>query len=215
MIEFLQGIDEQMLLAVNGTWGQWADMFWYTFSGRWVWIPLYCALMVMLMQRYGWRNALGFLLVVVCIIAVSDQTCATVIRPAVERLRPANPDNPLSQSIYIVNNYRGGSYGFPSCHATNTVALAVFFIWLTRSKILGTVLVLWAAMNCYSRMYLGVHYPGDLIVGALIGAAYASLAYGALRWYVNMPDVRGESFVRFPAWVFALTTAAIALYAYL
>lgn len=213
MIEFIQSIDDSIMLAANGSWGQIADTFMYVYSGRWVWVPLYFALLIMLMRRYGWRNAMGFLIVVVALIAVTDQTCATLIRPAVERLRPSNLDNPLSASIYIVNGYRGGAYGFPSCHAANTLALATFFVWLTRSNRLGITLFIWAGINCYSRLYLGVHYPTDLLVGGLIGAGYGTLAYWALRWYVNMPDIRGNRFTTMPLCFFLATVAGILLYA--
>lgn len=215
MLEFLQNIDSDLMLGINRLHCAVADTFMYTFSGRWIWIPFYAALLVMLMRRYGWRNALGFTLVVVAIIAVSDQLCATVIRPAVERLRPANPDNPLSAAVHIVNGYRGGAFGFPSCHAANTIALATFMTLLTRSRWLGWCTMLWAAMNCYSRIYLGVHYPGDILVGALIGAGVAWTAYAAVRYYVNMPDIRGERFTRLPVAVCALTAAGILLYAIL
>ena len=213
MIDFLQNLDTQWLLAINGWHSSMADAFMYTYSGKWIWVPLYAALLIMLARRYGWRNALGFLLMAVAIIAVTDQLCATVLRPLVERLRPANPANALSEAVHTVAGYRGGQYGFPSCHAANTFALSVFFALLTRSRHLTVAMLLWAALNCYSRIYLGVHYPGDILAGAFIGSGIAAVAYWAMRTYVNVPDVRGNRFTDIPVVVWLLTTVGIFIFA--
>ena len=114
-------------------------------------------------------------------ITLADQLCATLIRPAVQRLRPANLDNPLSAMVHIVNGYRGGSYGFPSCHAANTFALVGLMLPIVRQRRFGIVMIAWAFTNCYSRIHLGVHYPGDLIVGATIGLAIGYLCYRLVR----------------------------------
>lgn len=83
--------------------------------------------------------------------------------------RPANPENPIVDLVHIVNGYRGGSYGFPSCHAANSFGLAMYVIFLFRKRWLSVFIITWAVLNCYTRIYLGVHYPGDLIVGGIIG----------------------------------------------
>ena len=96
-------------------------------------------------------------------ITFADQMGATVIRPLVCRPRPANLENPISEFVQIVNGYRGGRYGFPSCHAANTFGLAFFLFYLFRNRSLNWFIMLWALLTCYSRSYLGVHYPGDLL----------------------------------------------------
>lgn len=96
---------------------------------------------------------------------------------------PSNPANPLSEMVHIVGGYRGGSYGFPSCHAANSFALASFLILLFANRKLSLFIFAWAVLNSYSRVYLGVHYPGDLLVGAIIGTA-AGLAMAFAAGYV-------------------------------
>ena len=110
-------------------------------------------------------------------ITFADQVCATLIRPWVARPRPANEFSPIADLVYIVNERRGGRFGFPSCHASNSFGLAFFLVFLFRKRWLSLFICLWAAVNCYTRIYLGLHYPGDLIVGMIIGGCGAGLMY--------------------------------------
>ncbi len=126
---------------------------------------------------------------IVLTIVYADQICATLIRPLVERMRPSNPNNPISEWVHIVNGKRGGRYGFPSCHAANSFGLAFFVMLLFKNRLLTLFILLWAALNSYSRIYIGVHYPGDLIAGMLVGLSGAVLMYKlycySLRRFIN------------------------------
>lgn len=177
MIEYLQQLDSQVLLGINGWHAPFWDYFMKAASGKLIWIPLYVAIFYTFIRCYGWKHAVTLGVAIGVVITLADQTCATIIRPYVERMRPSNADNPLSQLVHIVNDYRGGSYGFPSCHATNTFALMAFVAMVTRNRLITGILLAWAVLNCYSRMYLGVHYPGDILVGGIVGAGIAAMVY--------------------------------------
>lgn len=176
-ILWLSDIDARLLLIVNGAHSPFFDAVMWCISGRWVWVPFYAVLAYLLFRRMSWKRASICLVTIGLIILAADQTCATLIRPEIGRLRPANLNNPLSSFVHVVNGYRGGRYGFPSCHAANTFALAVFMSLVIRHKWFTVMMFSWAFIVSYSRMYLGVHYFGDLFCGATIGSLFAVLFY--------------------------------------
>lgn len=176
-ILWLSDIDARLLLIVNGAHSPFFDSVMWCISGRWIWVPFYAVLAYLLFRRMSWKRASICLVTIGLIILAADQTCATLIRPEIGKLRPANLNNPLSSFVHVVNGYRGGRYGFPSCHAANTFALAVFMSLVIRHKWFTVMMFSWAFVVSYSRMYLGVHYFGDLFCGATIGSLFAVLFY--------------------------------------
>lgn len=176
-ILWLSDIDARLLLIVNDAHSPFFDSVMWCISGRWIWVPFYAVLAYLLFRRMSWKRASLCLVTIGLIILAADQTCATLIRPEIGRLRPANLNNPLSSFVHVVNGYRGGRYGFPSCHAANTFALAVFMSLVIRHKWFTVMMFSWAFVVSYSRMYLGVHYFGDLFCGATIGSLFAVLFY--------------------------------------
>ena len=186
MIEFLNDIDTQILLFFNSLHSPYFDHFMKSFSGQFIWAPMYATILYILYRRYGWKCATCYFLAIPLIILCTDQLCASVIRPAVERLRPSNLNNPISSLVHVVNEYRGGRFGFPSCHAANSFALAAFLIPLFSKRRFTIFILSWAIVNAYSRLYLGVHYPGDLIVGGIIGAC---IGY---TWYLIAKKVANQ-----------------------
>lgn len=181
MLDTLQQLDNDIFLSLNGSTGEWLDNFSWYFSGKLVWGFFYAAILASFFYRYGWRRALGLLLLIVLIIAVCDQLCGNFVRHSIERMRPSNPNNPISDMVHIVNGHRGGPYGFPSCHAANSFALSVFVSLLYRCKWITVCMMLWALFTAYTRVVLGVHYPGDLLVGAVTGTCVAAAAYYSAR----------------------------------
>lgn len=176
-ILWLSDIDARLLLIVNGAHSPFFDAVMWCISGRWIWLPFYAVLAYLLFRRMSWKRASICLVTIGLIILAADQTCATLIRPEIGRLRPANLNNPLSSFVHVVNGYRGGRYGFPSCHAANTFAISVFMSLVIRHKWFTVMMFSWAFVVSYSRMYLGVHYFGDLFCGATIGSLFAVLFY--------------------------------------
>jgi undecaprenyl-diphosphatase len=181
MMDFLAALDTQIFIAIHSAvhFAQ-ADKFVMLFTGRFIWIPMYIALAWGLWRSYGTKKTLICLVAIGLTITFADQLCATFIRPFVERLRPANLGNPVHRFVHVVNGYRGGMYGFPSCHAANTFALASILMFITHNRRLTVFIYTWAVLNCYTRLYLGVHYPGDLIAGAAVGTLVAFVMWWLL-----------------------------------
>lgn len=179
-MEWLVNLDSSLLIWINSHHSEFFDQLMYIITNRWIWIPFYALLTGYIFYRCRWQWGVLTLIAVALAVTLADQTCAGLIRESVGRLRPSNPDNPLSQFVHIVNNYRSGAYGFPSCHAANSVALTVVLILALRSRLICWVMIPWTLLQCYSRAYLGVHYPGDLLVGAVTGGLL-----GWLAWFIT------------------------------
>lgn len=193
MIDYLLELNNRILLAINGAHTGFLDTFMMIATNRWTWIPLYVAAFVYLIYRYGWLRAVSVLAVIGITITIVDQLCGSLIRDSLQILRPSNPDNPLSAQIQLVDGYRGGRYGFPSCHAANCTALMMVLGTVIRRRWTWLVLTAYVLLNCYSRLYLGVHYPSDILAGAALGAA---IGYGmgllAIRIMRRLPPARRE-----------------------
>ena len=185
---FVDG-DTSLLLAVNGMHSSYFDTFMWLCSRKFEWIPFYASILYVLLRNFSWRVVLYSLIAMTVMLLLTDAVSSHFLRPVVARLRPSNPENPLSAAIHIVDNHRGGQYGFPSSHASNSWGLVFFIGLLLRRRVLTWFLACWALLICYSRLYLGVHYPGDLLAGMLLGASVASLVYWVF-WHVGGQEVQ-------------------------
>lgn len=193
MLETLQQLDQQLLLFLNSFHNTYWDSFMWIFTGKLTWVPMYAAILYVLLKNFSLRMTLLITIAIALTIVFSDQICATFIRPAVERMRPSNLNNPISEFIHIVNDKRGGRFGFPSCHSSNSFGLAFFLILFFRNKLLTLFILFWAIVTCYTRIYLGVHYPGDLFAGMFVGLGGALLTYFGLL-YVSQKSALGKWF---------------------
>ncbi len=183
MLDTLKALDERLLLYLNGLHNPFLDQAMWLFSDRFFWIPLYALFLVLLYKQFPTKYW-TVLLTVVVMIVVSDQLC-NLSKDHLLRLRPSNEPH-LIGLVHTVNDYTGGMYGFYSGHAANSFAVAVFLILLVskRYRYIIPVALAYALFTAYSRIYLGVHYPGDvltgIVIGSLTGLGFAK-AYIALR----------------------------------
>lgn len=184
--------DTDILLWINGHYTNWLDSVMWVISKPTTWIPLYVVLVALLAYRYrDWRTMVIVLAAFGIAVGLSDLTCSGVLKPLVCRLRPTH--EPAIDPIHLVHGYTGGRYGFCSSHAANSMAVALLFSLLYRKKLATASLMAWVAIVCYSRMYLGVHYPTDIVAGLAIGALMALWVYLVLsRWQLRVDDVAAQ-----------------------
>lgn len=170
-IEALERADSSLFLFLNGLHTETLDEIMWWISDRYIWTPLYLALFYLTYKKYNLKAVFIALLLIGIMIFIADKSSVYLFKEAFKRYRPCH-NHEIAQLVHTVKNYCGGLYGFVSSHATNTFALAVFYsmVFYKRLWYISPVLLLWAAIGSYSRIYLGVHYPSDVLVGALFGS---------------------------------------------
>lgn len=181
MLEILENWDQSLFLFLNSLRIDSLDPVFFLISSKSIWIPLYVFFAYLLFKHFQRKAAILLFTSLLLTIGLNDVICAKLIKPSVGRYRPTQ-NLVIGPKVKTVKNwegkeYRGGLYGFVSNHASNTFALATFlFIFLKRRvKRFGLFVFIWAAVVSYSRIYLGVHYPGDIVAGGLFGMFWASV----------------------------------------
>ncbi len=183
--DFFISLDQSIFLFLNSLHNSAADFLFYWISDRFIWIPLYIILVFFLIKKWK-KRVIPILVALILCVTLTDQTC-NVIKKSVERPRPSH-ELALSGQVHLVAKpdgtlYTGGPYGFPSSHAANSLTLALFVIFYLsdRRKWFVILMLTWSLLLSYSRIYLGVHYLGDILVGWCVGLFWAFF----FRWLLS------------------------------
>ena len=168
--------DRSLLTAINFDGPTGYDFFWAMYSDKWTWIPFMLVIVYCLLRPGNWRHRLLMVGSVALLFVLSDFVVSSFIKNVVCRPRPSH-DPAVMDLLSYVNGYRGGAYGFPSNHASNGFAAATFLALLLRNRWVTLSAFLWAIGSCYSRMYLGVHYPSYILCGAMLGIVFAIIIF--------------------------------------
>lgn len=183
MLDYLIDIDSDALLAINGLHDTFQDAFWFMVSSKLASVLIALGLIWVLLHK---RRSYALLVIVMLAltITIADQVSSGIIKQLVERFRPTH-DPDIGALVHTVNGYRGGMYGFVSSHAANAFGAITLISLIMRQRLVLFPLLVWALMQCYSRIYLGVHFPGDILGGIVVG-----LASGWLVWLLMRPIQR-------------------------
>jgi undecaprenyl-diphosphatase len=186
-MEWLEGIDQSIVLAINSWWSPFADDFFWIVSAKLTWVPFYILSLSFVWKSYGVKGLLRFLTLAILSIGLADFVSSGILKEGIARYRPSHHlilgEKLRFHQIDAENVYRGGMYGFVSGHATNFAAIATWLVLLfwKKRKWLAIAGVIIALLSAYSRMYLGVHYLSDILGGMTLGTIIVILAY-KLAW---------------------------------
>lgn len=183
MLSTLNDLDTQLFLFLNGLHNEAFDSIMAWISGKTTWWPFYLLLMIYLGWTRRWQ-LVPIILFIALAVTLADQTSVQLFKEVFERLRPCH-EPAIKETVHLVNGRCGGMYGFVSSHAANTFAVAMLLLLIVRKGWFTALMLTWAAIVSYSRIYLGVHYPGDVLGGAVLGALCGLVVYLLFSWTVQ------------------------------
>lgn len=182
-------LDQDLFLYLNNLGNACWDGFWKFISEKYVWIPFYAVLLFLIWKNFGWKQTLLILGLTALLIITADQF-TNLLKDNIKRLRPCHV-HAFEGLMRPIGCERRGLYGFTSAHAANHLGLAIFLGKIFQNKISWLIyfLLIWALFIAYSRIYLGVHFPLDILGGGLIGVVFGLLFYKLYGWLVNKYDL--------------------------
>lgn len=188
MLEDLKQFDTELFLAINGKHNAFFDTIMYWASDKLFWIPFYAVIVFFLVRIYK-KFTIYILLAITVTITLCDQTASGLLKNLVKRFRPSHEPT-LAGLVHLSEAGPGGKYGFVSSHSANAFGLVTFLFFLlpARYNWLKIILLFWALLVSYSRIYNGVHYPFDILGGALVGVLSGSLVWIIFRAIFKKSD---------------------------
>lgn len=172
-------LDQQLTLAINGSDSLFWDNVMYTVTNTFSWSVVIIFLLVIIFKNNSVKEAVMIYVTLALLIIVADRICSGIVKPLVERWRPTQ-DPYIMYLVDVVRGYRGGRFGFFSGHACNTFCVATFLSFLFRSNKVTAALFFWCITTTFTRLYLGVHYLGDITVGLIVGIILGTLFYAIM-----------------------------------
>lgn len=183
MFKELINWDTDIFLALNFDGGPFLDDFFRIVSGKLTWVPLYLLIIVLLWRRYGWKYTLLAVIFAAIAVGMVDQL-ANFFKDSVQKLRPSH-EPALKGLVHLVDGRVGGKFGTMSAHAATTFSIMTFYSSLIRAQWFTIMTIFWVILVSYSRIYLGMHYPFDLLFGAAAGIVAGVLMVRLFRWVVS------------------------------
>lgn len=181
ILESLKAFDTNLFLLLNGLHSGFFDGVMFAFSAKFTWIPLYISILYVIIKQWKSKSVWIIAALVLCIV-ICDQVSSGIIKDLVQRPRPSHAEN-LKGLVHLVRDYSGGRFGFVSSHAANTFGFALLSSLIFRRKSYTISIFSWAAITAYSRIYLGVHYPFDILGGMIVGVSAAIFLFWLLKKY--------------------------------